>query len=75
MADDVFDDNDRVVDDEADRNGKRHQGEVIERVAELIEHSERADQRERHSDRRNHGGPEIAQEDENDHYNERDREQ
>ena len=52
MADDVLDDDDRVVDHEADRDRQRHQREIVEAVAELVERRERADQRQRHGDRR-----------------------
>ena len=44
MAVHVFDDDDGVVDDEPDRDRQRHQRQVVEAVAELVEHGEGADQ-------------------------------
>ena len=52
MAHDVLDHDDGIVDHEADRDRQRHQREVVEAVAQLIEHREGADQRQRHGDRR-----------------------
>ena len=73
VAHDVLDHDDGVVDHEADRDRQRHQREIVEAVAELVEHGEGADQRQRHGDGRNDGGPEIAQEDEDHHHHQRDR--
>ena len=53
VAGDVFDHDDRVVDDEAGRNRQRHQRQVVEAVAEQVHHAEGADQRKRHGDARN----------------------
>ena len=55
-AGDVLDDDDRIVDDEARRDGQRHQREVVEAVAEQIHHPERADQRQRDGDAGDDGG-------------------
>ena len=52
MPHDVLDHDDGVVDDEADRDRQRHQREIVEAVAELVEHREGADQRQRHGDGR-----------------------
>ena len=52
VARDVLDHHDRVVDDEAGRDGQRHQRQVVEAVAEQVHHAEGADQRERHRDAR-----------------------
>ena len=56
IARDVFDHDDRVVHDEAGRDGQRHQGKVIEAVAEQVHDGECANQRERHGDAGNDGG-------------------
>ena len=50
VARDVLDHHDRVVDDEAGRDGERHQRQVVEAVAEQVHHAERADERQRHGD-------------------------
>ena len=73
MPHDVLDLDDGVVDHEADRDRQGHQREVVEAVAELVEHREGADQRQRHGDGRNDGRPEIAQEHEDHHDHQRDR--
>ena len=49
---DVLDDDDGVVDDEADRQHQREQRQQIDRVAEHQHHEEGADQRQRHRDQR-----------------------
>ena len=51
MAGDVLDHDDRVIDDEADRDRQTHQRQIIQAVAEDIHHTERADDRYRHRDR------------------------
>ena len=71
MAHDVLDHDDRVVDHEAHRDRQRHQREIVQAVAQLIEYGERSDQRQRHRYRRNDGRPEFAQEDENHHHDQR----
>ena len=75
MPHDVLDHDDGIVDHEADRDRQRHQREVVEAVAELVEHRESADQRQRHGDGRDDGRPEIAQEQEDHHDHQRDRQQ
>ncbi len=50
VARDVLDHHDRVVDDEAGRDGQRHQRQVVQAVAEQVHHAEGADQRQRHGD-------------------------
>ena len=72
VAHDVFDHHDRVVDHEADRDGEPHEREIVEAVAERVHHAEGCDQRQRHHDARDHGRPEIAQEQEDDHHDEAD---
>ncbi len=71
MPHDVLDNDDSVVDHEADGDRQSHQREVVEAVAQFVEHRERTDQRERHGDGRNDGRPEIAQEQENYHDHQR----
>ena len=72
-AADVFDHHDGVIDDEAGRNRERHQREVVEAVAEQVHHAERADDRERHGERRDDGGAGAAQEEKDHHDDEGDR--
>ena len=67
VAHDVLDHDDGVVDDEADGDGHRHQGEVVDAVAQRIHHGEGGDQRQRHGDRGDDGRPEVPQEDQDDH--------
>src|ERR1700674_2319707 len=73
MPHDVLDHDDGVVDDEADRDRQSHQREVTETVAEFVQYSEGTDQRQRYGDGRNNGGPEIAQEYEDHHHDQCDR--
>ena len=73
MADDVLDHDHRVVDHEADGDRQRHQRQIVEAVAEHVEDREGPDQRQRHCDRGNDGGPEIPQEQEDHHHHQRDR--
>ena len=75
VAHDVLDDDDGVVDDEADRDGQGHQRQIVEAVAEHVEHGEGADQRQRHGDGRDDRRPEIAQEQEDHHDHQRHRQQ
>ena len=69
VARDVLDHHDGVVDDEAGRDGQRHQRQVVEAVAEQLHHAEGADQRQRHGDAGDDGGAQAAQEqvDDRDH--------
>ncbi len=70
---DVLDDDDGVVDDDADR---QHQGEErngVGRIAERQEDREGADQAHRHGDRGNEGRAQIAEEDEHDEDDEHER--
>ena len=61
IARDVFDHDDGVVDDEACRNGQRHQCEIVEAVAAKIHDRERADERQRHGDAGHERGPQTAE--------------
>ena len=47
VPDDVLEHDDRVVDDEADRERERHQRQVVEAVAQQVHRRERADDRGR----------------------------
>ena len=58
---DIFQDDDRVVDDEPDRNRQRHQRQVIERVAEGPHQRAGAKQRQRNRDAGDDGRPYAAQ--------------
>ena len=71
VAVDVFDHHDGVVHDEAGGDGQGHQGEIIQAVAKQIHRAERSHQRKRHGHARNHGGGNAAEEQENDHDDER----
>src|SRR6478752_8593301 len=72
MADDVLDHHDGVINNEADRDGERHERQIVEAVIELVEHREGADQGERNGDGRYDGRPEGAQEYEDHHHHEHD---
>ena len=63
---DRLDDDDRVVDDEADRQHQAEQRQRVDREAEQREDRERADQRHRHGEQRDQRGAEALQEDEDD---------
>jgi len=45
IAEDVFEHDDRVVDDQAHRKGQRHQRQIVEAVAADVEHRKGADER------------------------------
>ena len=45
VAEDVFQHDDRVVDHQADRQGQRHQRQIVEAIAEHVDDGEGADQR------------------------------
>ena len=70
---DVFEHDDRIVDDKAGRDRQRHQRQIVEAVAQQIHHAEGADQRDRHRDARDQGSAQIAQEHEDDQDDEADR--
>ena len=72
---DVLDLDDSVVDHKSDRDRQRHQRQVVEAVAKLVQHRESADQRQRHRDGRDNGRPESTQEYEDHHYDQRNRQQ
>ena len=76
VAGDVLQDDDRVVDHEPRRDGQRHEGEVVQVVAEKVHDAEGADQGDgdRHGrDDRSAGAPQEGEDDE-DHQAEGDHE-
>ncbi len=72
VAHDVFEHHDGVVDDEAGRDGKGHQRQIVQRVIHQVHHAEGADDGEGHGDAGNQGGADFAQEDEDDEHHEKD---
>ena len=75
MADDVLDHHDGIVDDEADRDGKRHQRKVVEHVAHEPHAGERAADRQRHGDRGGDGRHQPAHEHQHHQQHQRDGDQ
>ena len=71
----VLDHDDRVVHDEAGRDGERHEREVVEPVAQQRHDAERADERERQRDGRDDRRPDRAEEEEDHQHDETDGEQ
>ena len=59
---DVLDNDDRIIDDDADRQHHRQQGDRIGGIADQQQQRESADQADRNRDRRNDGGTQIAEE-------------
>ena len=60
---DVLDDDDRVVDDDADREHHAEQRQLVDREAEQAHAEERAEQRDRDHQRRDERRAEVLQED------------
>jgi hypothetical protein len=73
MPDNVLDHDDRIVDDEAHRNRERHQGQIVEAVAQNVHHGESADEGNRDRNRGNDGRPKLAEEERDDANDEGDR--
>ena len=73
IALDILDDDDRVIDDDADRQHQPEHRQSIERIAEGGEHGEGADQRDRNGDDRDDRRAPALQEDEDDQNDQRDR--
>ncbi len=69
---DVLQHDDGVIDHEADRDGQRHQRQIVQAVVKHVHHGGRAEQRKRHGDARDDRGPGVAQEQEDDHHHQRD---
>jgi hypothetical protein len=66
VADDVLEHDDRVVDDEADRERQRQQRQVVEAEAERVHRGEGADHRDRQGQRRDDRRRQVAQEQQDD---------
>ena len=66
MAGDIFDDDNGVVNDEARRDGKRHEGKIVEAVAEEVHDAESANERERDGDAGDYRGPNVTKKNEDD---------
>ncbi len=66
VAIDVLDHDDRVVDDKADAEHQRQQGQKIDRIAERQQRDHHADQRQRNGDDRNEGRAQVAEKQEDD---------
>ena len=65
---DVLDDDDRIVDDNADRQHQTEQREIVERKSESRENGKRADQRNRNGDDRDHrSAPALQKKDHHQH--------
>ena len=75
VAIDVLHHHDGVVDHEADRDGQRHQRQVVEAEMHQIHRRERAGERQRHGHARNERRPEIAQEQQDHQHHQADGEQ
>ena len=72
MARHVFDDDNRVIHDEAGGNRQRHQRKIVHAVIEQIHHAKRADQRNRDDDGGNQRRARAAQENKHDQNHQRD---
>jgi hypothetical protein len=75
VAFDVLDHDDRVVDDDADREHEPEQGQVVERDAECVEDGKRADQGDRNGDHRDDGGAPALEKQEHDADDQQDRDE
>ena len=67
VADDVFQHDDGVVDNEADRQGQGKQGKIVQAVSECRHRRESADDGNRQCQAGNHRGRQVAQEKQDDH--------
>ena len=67
---DVLDDDDRVVDDDADGEDHREQRDGVGGITDGVEHDKGADQAYRHGDGRDQRRPEIAEKDVDDKHDE-----
>ena len=65
---DILHDDDGVVDHEPDRDGERHQRNGVDAEIEKVHRRKRSEQRQGNGDAGDHRCPNIAQEHENDHY-------
>ena len=62
VAGDVFNHDDGIVHHETGTDGERHQGEVVEAVAQQVHHPKRAHDGKRHGEAGNDGGAHAAKE-------------
>ena len=74
-ADGVFEEHDRVIHEEADRQRQRHQREVVEAVAQHVHHDERQQQRQRQRDDGNQRVGRAAEEDEDHQHDQHERDE
>jgi len=72
IAFDVFDDDDGVVDHDADRQNQPEQGKIVQRKAERRHEEKRADERHRDGDQRNDRGAPILQKQHHHQHNQHD---
>src|SRR5690242_17774713 len=66
MPVDILNNDNRIINHEADGDRERHEGNVVETEVEQIHGRERAEQRENDGHARNSRGPEIAKEQQDD---------
>ena len=71
VAHDIFDLDDRVVDQNAGAERNRQEADEVEREAQQIHHPERREDRQRQRDRGNNGCAQVAQEQEHHDHRER----
>ena len=62
----ALDDDDRIVDDDADRKHERQQRDGVGRIADRVQNDEGADQADRHGDGRDQRRAQAAEEEEDD---------
>ena len=67
VADDVLEHDDGVVHHESDGQGERHQGEIVEAVAQQVHHRKGPDDGHGQSEGRDDGGGNVSQENEDHH--------
>ena len=68
VPEDVLDDDDGIVDHESDRDGQRHQRQIVEAKAGQIDDCCGAKQRQWHGGARDEGGMQAAQEQQDDEH-------
>ena len=72
VADDVFEHDDGIVHDKADRQGQRHEGKIVERVVQQIHDGEGADDGHRQRQARDNRRRKIPQKQEDNEYDQAD---
>ena len=73
MARDILQHDNGIVDDESRGNGQRHQGQVVEAVAEQVHDAKCGDERDWNDNGRYQRGPNVPKECKYDHNYEADR--